>query len=895
MTRIIFTFRLCVPLRLLYWGLCCFLLHSFFAIPLLEARITVDAIPAQPFGIAEIVIDLPASPQPGSFDSSEFYLSESHGRALYPVFTEGRLRRAVGGILGNAEGRTPATISILFLFTGADPLEITLHTPSPRLMTIRPRPQPPRVYERTIKRWWREYHATVREQEAMGDYPPIVQTYLTSMLSRRLAIAPPLRSRVKKQPADPVQNSLEMLLGLESLRLASLRKTSLGERIVSGPADRPLPVFIQRPLMVSPPPADQVTVEEIASHVPRECFYIRFGSFTNYLWLDRLVSEYGGDLNRMVTLRGLATGTSEKIQQQLALKKSALAGILGNQVIRDVAIIGRDTFVQQGAAVGVLFQARNDFLGIDLKKQRAAALEREEKNGATLRTIRLAGREVSLLSTPDNRLRSYYAVDGAFHLVTTSQAIAERFLAMPRNGEALGATVEFQQARRTLPVSRDDTVFVYFSSFFLQGLLSPQYQVELPRRLQAATDLKLIQLAKLAAAAEKVPGQTIDELIQRGLLPFHFGKRVDRSRPITQNGRPADSLRGALGSFLPIPDVTITGITAQEENTCQQTIQHYQQHWKQMDPVMIGMKRQVLDGKRRERLVIDARIAPLDETKYGRWVSMLGPPAKYRISEPDGNVISVQASLRGGLVFPDIPPHTMFLGIRDSIPPTDLKLDGLFKTWSVLKTTPGYLGAWPQTGLLDRLPLGLAGQPDINGFSQFPLGLWRKQAGDGFSVIGFDPQLLGQVAPQLKVEPTETAAQVRIRVGDLSQARFAHWINALNYERARQTSTGNIHLLHLLTQQFGVPRAQSMDIAQDLLQARLTCSLGGEYKLATTANGSTRWHSTGGPKNIPARLPKDYQAPLLSWFRGLESSLTRQGNQVMLHAQLDVQRKNGAN
>ena len=135
-----------------------------------------------------------------------------------------------------------------------------------------------------------------------------------------------------------------------------------------------------------------------------------------------------------------------------------------------------------------------------------------------------------------------------------------------------------------------------------------------------------------------------------------------------------------------------------------------------------------------------------------------------------------------------------------------------------MKTTPGYLGAWPQTGLLDRLPLGLAGQPDINGFSQFPLGLWRKQTGDGFSVIGFDPRLLGQVAPQLKVEPTETAAQVRIRIGDLSQARFAQWINALNYERARQTSTGNIHLLHLLTQQFGVPRAQSMTIAEDLLQ-----------------------------------------------------------------------------
>ena len=85
----------------------------------------------------------------------------------------------------------------------------------------------------------------------------------------------------------------------------------------------------------------------------------------------------------MVTLRGLIRGDSEKLQRQLALKKSALAGILGNQVIRDIAIIGRDAFVQEGAAVGILFQARNNLLELDLKKQRTAALDREKENGCT--------------------------------------------------------------------------------------------------------------------------------------------------------------------------------------------------------------------------------------------------------------------------------------------------------------------------------------------------------------------------------------------------------------------------------------------------------------------------------------------------------------------------------
>ena len=61
-----------------------------------SARTTVEAIPALPFGIAQITIDLPVQPVPGKFDPTEFFLTEANGRALYPVFTEGRFRRAVG-------------------------------------------------------------------------------------------------------------------------------------------------------------------------------------------------------------------------------------------------------------------------------------------------------------------------------------------------------------------------------------------------------------------------------------------------------------------------------------------------------------------------------------------------------------------------------------------------------------------------------------------------------------------------------------------------------------------------------------------------------------------------------------------------------------------------------
>ncbi len=303
---------------------------------------------------------------------------------------------------------------------------------------------------------------------------------------------------------------------------------------------RPTFRFLLRSLgsrWLRPPPMSRSNVEPIAMHVPEECFYIRFGNFQNYLWSDKLQQEYGGDLERMITLRGFDDRAGDRMQRQLVLESSPLADLLGPAVIADVALIGRDLFLREGAAVGMLFQARNALLGNDLNNQRKAALKAEQANGSKIETVQIGGRDVSFLSTPDYRLRSYYVVDGDYHLVTTSRAIVERFLQVRDGLGSLGASSEFRHARSIMPTSRQDTVFVFFSSAFQQGLLSPQYQVELRRRLQAVTDLELVQLAQWAARTEGRPAQTIGDLVQGQLLPAGFGRRrMAAGRPWPTDG-----------------------------------------------------------------------------------------------------------------------------------------------------------------------------------------------------------------------------------------------------------------------------------------------------------------------------------------------------------------------
>ena len=852
-----------------------------------------EAYVGEPFGVGLATLTLTDAQAEATARLDGFALAEANGRAVYPAFSQGRVLRLLGEILGDTLPVSPPNVlNVLFLFQGDQPLELTVYAPAPRQFRVVPqRGTNPRGQQRLFQRWWREYNALARQQADDGDYPPIVQTYLTSMFTRRLGLQPPLLSRAgERQPALPLQ-TLELVMGAERLRLDTLRQTNTVGYRPGEAADLPVPPEIPwQPL--APPTADAtVEIEPLAMHVPEDCFYIRFGSFQNYLWFDKLQQENGGDLERMLTLRGFDDRAGERMQRQLALESSPLGDLLGPAVIADVALIGRDLFLREGAAVGMLFQARNALLGNDIAKQQRTALEAERANGATLQTVQVGGRDVSFLSTPDNRLRSYYVVDGDYHLVTTSRAIVERFLAVRDGQGVLGANAEFRHARTVMPISRQDTVFVFFSSAFQQGLLSPHYQVELRRRLQAATDLELVQLAQWAARAEGQPAQTLADLVAGQLLPPGFGTRPDGSGPTVVDGRWVDSLRGPRGSMVPIPDMPVQGVTRDEAARLAELAQFVGAGWRQMDPLMVGIQRFALDQQGRERLVIDAHLSPFADRKYGWVTSLIGVPTPTQIRRAEGDIITVQAAVKGGLLVPTIPPHHLFLGVQDMEPLADRQAGGLLQSLMAFRSTPGYLGAWPKPGFLDLLPLGLGGgPPDAAGYSALPLGVFRRQW-DSFSALALDPNLLARVTPQLAADQAENDAQVRVHVGDVSQARLKSWVNSAAYSRARQASAGNVKLLHALSQQLGVPRDRALAAAEDLLDARLLCSLGGEYQLTETAGQVALWKSDRWPDAGAAAAEDEYRAPLLAWFRGLDADLTMYDSRVVLHATLDMQRK----
>ncbi len=836
----------------------------------------------EPFGVAELHLD--------SWDAAPEWLSTAavprllggEGRVLYPAFGDGLVAQVTATVAGSDAARGPRTV--LFLFRGSAPLEFSVHSDRAQAIRLVPRRENARVFRRMLLRWWRAYHAQAeswRQQEPLG----ALADYTTLMLGRRLGLGPPLVTRLTKATAStsPDWETLELLAGLESLR-AEIRQDTLGAAARRTEA-------AQLPLPPASPWLEpdwgelaDVKVEPLALRVPHESFYIRFGSFENYLWFQQLGDRFGGDLAAMAGPVSVHRDLNTAIQQQLGLRQSALAEVFGSSVVADVALVGFDFYTQEGPAIGVLLQARNALLATDVNQQRRTTMKELAASGAKEETVRLADRDVSFISTPDNRLRSFYAADGNYHLVTNCQALARRFLEAAQGERSLGASLEFRRARQRMPLDREDTLFAYFSTACLQQLVSPRYQIERARRLRASTDMELQHLAELAARAEGHRPVSLGDLIRLDMLPVQAAVRPEGGEIVREDGQWRDTLRGRRGVFLPIPDVPLELVTSSELAEYQARARYYQANWKQFDPLYVGVRRYGLDGDgKRERLAVQAHVSPLDETKYGWVLSILGPPTAERVRPAPGDLVAVQAYVQGGLLAGTVPPHHLFAGLHDT--PALLQPTGFLSWLAILLTTPAYLGATPNPGFLDWLPFQLGGgPPDLEGYSQLPLGFWRRQW-PGYSLVSPHRGVLEAVTPYSALEPAAHPAQLRVYVGDLSESALRGWLDDLAAERALQASYGNARAAHVLAGQFALDGAQAWATTNDLLAGTMQCPLGGTYELRDAGHGLPVWASTHW--NRAAVL--EYGNPLLGWFRGINADLTKTPDGVIVRAEIDVE------
>lgn len=854
-----------------YFGLA--VLSWFLTGATLFAQRVVEAELGEPMGVAEVVIQLDDADR-RLYRGDGFYVNDLDNRISYPVFSVGTLRRFFGEIASDTPPEPVNSINLYFLFTGDKPFSIEVVTSKRVKLEVVPQRGRARVHPKLFKNWWREFSGMARVQKAAGDYPPIVEEYLTAMLANRWGLEPPPLERAQaKEEKDPFTTIQDLLLGTDEFRIRQMRATMKGE--TRDRLTQPLPANTFQ-VRTGNAEGEKVPVEKLAEHVPEECYYVRFGSWSNYVWLKSYLRDRAADLSRVVQMRSYDIRLDDRIQNQLGVSDSAVMDLLGGTLVADIGIIGTDTYFREGAAMGVLLQAKNGLLLPAIKQQRSLFLKKWEVANATEETIRFGKEEATLISTPDNRIRSFLASSGNAILITNSRYICERFLAASQGDKSLANSRQFQQARAKYPIRNDDAMFVYMSPAFFQKLLSPEYQVELQRRVVSATDIELVYLAKMAAAGEQIAAETVVDLIRTGYLPRNFEATADESGLIVTDDLIWDSLRGVRGTFVPIPDISVKGANQFELTQYQETISYFQ-NWFPLDqqPVIAYLRKESADQNGLDTIRFHLEMTELGEQQNGWLTSMLGPPVEYRVVPGANDAIHVQASLKGGLLFPNVPPHQVFAAVQDDQAPRgDFKDVDLKKLLTVARTTPGYLGAWPKPGFLDFLPF-IGGAPDPEGFTRSLLGIWRWQ-GNEASILSLEKDRLNLAASGFQVEGTDDPAQIRIAVKDLSSSALRPWLEEIERQRFGAASVSNARLLNSVVQQLEVPGEQALSAVELALDAKLVCPLKGEYQLSPSISGNLVWRSEK-LDSFGAALNPEFESHLLAWFRGLNASISKQG------------------
>ena len=869
-----------------------------------DAAIRVEAYRGEPFGVGRITIDLPQEEANAPWDDDRFAVVEGNGRLMYPVIDNKPVRRVLRRFLGI---ESPWRVTFYFMFRGDEPLDLTVYSPSPEHVTVRPE-QDSRDRDELLDDWWQATTNRYQQVQREAEYPLIVQNYLTANWARRLGRAMP-EPRPHLLPQRNTGGTwIAQLTGNEAYQTAIERDLMLGRFGDGQRASVPLPHPTLPQPLVLPAVTSNVEIEPIASHVPHECFYLRFGNFTNYLWFRDFRNQWQGDLGNMILLRNLERNVSQRLQSQLSIGESRIARVMGPRVIRDVAIIGLDAYLRDGAAMGILFHANNSpLLARNITRQRDAALENSAD--ATQKMIDIGGHEVAYLSTPDGRLRSYYATDGDYHLVATSRRLIERFYESGQGEGALASAPDFLNARVEMPVARDDTIFLFMSTAFFENLASPHYRVELDRRLRSVGEMRTLDLARLAARAEGRTAESVEELIDAELLPSGFGQRSDESQLLETDAGFRDSLRGVPGWFVPIADVPVESITRAEAGRYTDFRYTLDEEVGRFVPVVAALKRLTSEDGEIDRIIADVRVAPFSQTRLAQWADRLGPAEALSVAPIEGDVVA------GQIIWSALgQPIHIFGGLRDFHPPLMIREGEVAPQGSMDQYLRGYIGTWPRPlVVLDTLLGRPTSAYDRDGVARNDglFGLWQRRL-DDFFLFSFNRDVLMEVGPQLAMTEAERPAQIRLHVADLSGKQIATAVNGFGYMRDRQTSASGSRFMNSLTSQLQVPPEEARGLAEQLVVGQFVCPLGGEYELVDpllrnaashgaqngengeqlpTPGARRLWASTATPPEnhfLLTTIPADYQMPLLNWFRGMNIEVARHADALTLHAELDM-------
>lgn len=901
-----------------------------------KMRITTRSASNVPFNVGCVELSFEPGEGPVAYPDQVIQLHSDSGRALYPAFhrdyATAELATPGGNISPAGRNYQLSRLVAYFLIEDSQPLEVTLGIDTQRLVERASiRLNETDDSKALLREWWDCYQQlpeTCRTPQACA-----IKNYLNEMLSRRLQLPAPAVLTEGENDSSLLERAFEQLaghlLGFESVTVGMATASSEQQRSwAMEPANLPLPPTINLRSVPIDKRQPAGSVEALATHVPAECLYIRCPSVSNYLWFRNVLKDWGGNLEEVVSPRTSHRNIRPRMEKQLAIRADEESATALSSLLSDMALIAFDPYFDEGAAIGVLLQARPETSGalnVWIQQQRAAVRLSDPGSIQEQPIISPTGKRVQLLSSRDGRVRSYYAVDGAFHLITNCERLLERFFEAGLGVANLANLEEYRYARGKFAAHKQDT-FLYLSDPFFRNLVSPGYCIEFQRRTRASAEMRKIELARLAARNEQRPCRTLDELVDHGFLPKYYIERKDGLRLSIVGNAVQDLDRGLPGTFRPIADMACSTAASFEINTYQRFAGQIRSEWGLMDPVAVVLNRHPEAGGR-EQVQVEIKVTPYAKQRYAALRNALAPPSNQRIRHSDDDILSIEATLHG----PQVRPFLAYAGLMDTA------IDYEVADGTIAIKNAGALGLSYAVGhsylalnrsddnarqVLEDLLRSFGFQPSalqrlFGGLFTVPVRIvqWLvgipvlqhpptdsakhflptpTPAGNGWGVVSFNTDLAKVAAQRLQTAPSsEGSAQIRFSMGDVMASRVGPYIRAYTYVAARRASAANAHVLEMLMGQLHVAPQDLAGVTQSTLGVELTCPLDGTLQATNVADHGSFVVSNKWPQRslyeMTAKIPEDYNFAFLSWLRGFRLQFQLDDETLSTKAQFDIQ------
>lgn len=497
----------------------------------------------------------------------------------------------------------------------------------------------------------------------------------------------------------------------------------------------------------------------LAENAPPDWFYAHFSSLTRALDFGDYLNQTGGAFYNRFSEAPLDSSLKKRLLTQLALKENKEARIFYDSVIQEMALVSSDFFFGMGTDVSALFKIKQKgIFETTIKTYRDQFLK--EIQGATSEQLRIEGRTVNFISSPDRRLRSYLYIQGDFAIISNSAVALARLLRIAVKKEpALASLDEFKYMRSVyLADTASEDGFIYFSDAFIRRLVSPEVRIAEARRMETA--FKLAQLEKIILLHQHAYGKTakdLDSLIESIAIDADHAKKMrELFADFSVNEfRARHAEFGTLGNLKPNLESGITKITAAESDGYRRFVENYSNFWREyFDPIGIRFQ------KKASGIKIEICILPLIENSiYNQVTAFLGgKPTPHLLQFIPNETFSVAAKINAEMLktfrihdedkdFLRGFAGNIQLHALDNYPTVDFNPDFLFDEFSRGRARPDALigvVAWSLFHPL-RLSVEMRDNPSALGLIQAVRGLSqyssRWQSHDAYDYVYKDKKI----------------------------------------------------------------------------------------------------------------------------------------------------------